>query len=474
MKARPRSPNGPRRRSAVTTTRIVGYYNSGVRLISPGGTGWWALQAASDVAGQMPGARLNVEYIILYGMLEWVSGDLSELRLSAQWRGASSGTWYNGHMLGQEGNSGSLTDDFELDDLANTHQAFEVVVERPDPGAGQYDALRVILWKPAANTSAVTIKVHLLGLRQATEAEIKAHKAGVEADAKIADYNDHAGRPTGAIGQIVTQLDVAFDGMEGSVVDTVNAIIDEDGGIAQRVSSIELERDPKNYVKNPDFSADGATLAAGVNPKWWQNMPAAWSVGTDADAPTEYVLVMPFDTAARWARPVGEWSCAAGDKFDVKFVYGTSGTTPRSSSLYVQLNFYDKAGNSTGTPKSTTVTATALAANTFAQEADDHRPGQFCLVPRPHLPRGRRVRRRLGDAHRDPQAGAVPRRADPGDRDDPARGRRRGGGRRLRGDRGDRRGLRREDRRRDPGTLDRIRQDRRAGRPGSRRAAART
>ena len=57
----------------------------------------------------MPAADPAVEWVVVYAMLDFISGDPDALRIRAAWKANGSATWTAGHMRGVSNAVGTLT-----------------------------------------------------------------------------------------------------------------------------------------------------------------------------------------------------------------------------------------------------------------------------------------------------------------------------------------------------------------------------
>jgi hypothetical protein len=134
------------------------------------------LTASSTVPGQMDAADAEAPWLVLYALVAFTSGDSAALRLRAEWLAEGASFWTRGDMLGLTGPDGTFAQ-HGLGARPGVVQGIEVLVHRPSIGAGA-DGIRIWLEKTSAITTAVDCDFHLVGLRQASEAELAGQAAG--------------------------------------------------------------------------------------------------------------------------------------------------------------------------------------------------------------------------------------------------------------------------------------------------------
>ncbi|TPE47221.1 phage tail protein [Amaricoccus solimangrovi] len=278
------------------------FYGSGLLIDVPTGTGQAWVRASSDVAGQLPAADAEAEYVVVSAMLRGLSGDLSSGRLRAEWK-SSGGSWIRGDAFGAANAYGRLVEDWGFVIDPDRTQSREIVWKRPVEAS----AVQLVCYaKQASETPAASLRLDYLDIRAATEAEVKAYLANSYADASIEDMRLTIVGPGGAIAAAQETLRAEFGAADAAISTSLVAVSDATSALAGRVSTVEATFGGTNWVRNPTLSLDGAALAAGVRPKWWTVWPAGWSVRARssavtalASAPTAFTGYAETDATAR-------------------------------------------------------------------------------------------------------------------------------------------------------------------------------
>lgn len=153
-----------------------GYYGGALEVDSPTGASLiWSVRCHGITSGQMPAADPSAEWIIVYALIDFRSGDPDAMRMRAVWRQTGSSTYVNGNMRGLTAPAGTFTQ-HGISAKPGTLQGVEFLVQKPASVTNPDD---VALWlvKHDSVNSAVDMTVHLLGIRKASEAEIAAGAA---------------------------------------------------------------------------------------------------------------------------------------------------------------------------------------------------------------------------------------------------------------------------------------------------------
>lgn len=324
----------------------TGAFGSGLRFVLPSGSPTQAqVVAASSSSGQTKGVDLAAEFVVASLQMRAFSGDLSSAYLRVEWR--NNGTWYRGHAFGATNSLGWLVANWGLTVDPNRLFSREIVFQRPTATA---DAVRLTLTiKSSTATGAADVRVDLVDMRAATEAEIKAHQANAYAATRVDSLALSILGPTGALEALRTDLTAAFGEADATISETVAALSTAQGSQAIKISNLEATYSDGNLVRNPDF-ADGP-YGIGIAPAWWSGWPATWRViprGFDSNtavinAPTRNIVLMPMSATDSHAATGYEGKARPGDRLNISFRAATGGS-PRDVSLRVRIQWLNGAG----------------------------------------------------------------------------------------------------------------------------------
>ena len=224
--------------------------------------------------------------------LTLLAGSLEGWTLRAEWR--VGGIWVAGTSFSDPAvpapSPGRLIQEWQCANVAGRWQNRAAVWIRP---AGTADAVRVILAR-AASASGSQLRIDLLNIRTASEAEVKALLANGYADAQIASFSATIIGPGGAIATSMETLRVEFGEADALIRDSVVTVANDVEALAGRTTTLEATFGGNNLVRNPVFS-DGVRSVGSV-PDWWDNWGPAFSViarggsiAAVANAPTPYI-----------------------------------------------------------------------------------------------------------------------------------------------------------------------------------------
>jgi hypothetical protein len=149
-------------------SKFSGLYGSGLAINVPSGSASITI-SASNTSG-LVNADPDAPWLVLSFAVEFVSGEPLGLRLRAEWSNDGV-TWTRGAMLGATNPLGTLVE-HGVTVKAGVVQVKEVLVKRP---AGTFAYVRVLFIPKVNSTSTAQVQNwHVLNLRAATEAEIRA------------------------------------------------------------------------------------------------------------------------------------------------------------------------------------------------------------------------------------------------------------------------------------------------------------
>lgn len=347
-----------------------GAFGSGLRFALPAGSPTQAqIIAASTSVNMMRGADLSAEYVVAKLQMRALSGLLNSAFLRVEWQ--SGGLWYRGHAFGQTNSQGRLIQEWGITTDPNRLFSREVVFQRPVAA----DAVRLVfIAKSSSGTSAAELRIDLLDIRAATEAEIKAHLANAYALGLTDSLALSILGPDGVIEALRNELRTGFQTADAAISTTVAAISTAQSAQALRLTNIESTFEDGNLVRNSDFK-DGP-LGTGVAPAWWSSWPTSWRViarGSDSTtavttAPTRCILKMPANAAGLSAIAY-QGPARPGERVNVSFRGATSGPSPRSASLWLRVQWLDGAGSEVNSEVAGVNGITNVAFETFTFDA---------------------------------------------------------------------------------------------------------
>lgn len=325
-------------------------FKSSLLMTLPAGESVAGITASSPTAGHMIGADHTLEYLVARVRMVLLSGSLPNAYLRVEWRNGS--TWTRGHAFGQQNSEGRLVSQWGLTSDPNLTFSREVIFQRPVSANGVRLNMGI---KPAGTTAAATVRIDLLDLRPATEAEIKAYKANSYVDSSVNALSLSILGPGGALEGKFEEVSVAFQEADALLSAGQVALSNAQGALASRVSTVEASFQDGNLVRNPNFS-DGAQ-AAGVAPSWWTTWSSAWSVvarGSSSatavlTAPTAFIAKLPADAVSIRQGRAYQGAAQEGDILSVRFLAAAAGSSPRSATLNIQAIWLDIDGNELGT-----------------------------------------------------------------------------------------------------------------------------
>lgn len=325
-------------------------FRSSLLMTLPAGGGVAGVTASSPTAGHMVGADHTLEYLVARVRMTLLSGSLPNAYLRVEWRNGS--TWTRGHAFGQQNSEGRLVSQWGLTSDPNLTFSREVIFQRPVAANGVRLNMGI---KPSGTTAAATVRIDLLDLRPATDAEIKAYKANSYVDSSVTALSLSILGPGGALEGAFEEVTTAFQEADAILTAGQVALSNAQGALASRVSTVEASFADGNLVRNPTFS-DGAQ-AVGVAPSWWTTWGSSWSVvarGSSSatavlTAPTAFVAKLPADASSTRQARMYQGSAQEGDMLSVRFRIATAGSSPRSATINVQAQWLDIDGGEIGT-----------------------------------------------------------------------------------------------------------------------------
>lgn len=332
-------------------------YDTAAKLAAPGSTNVY-VSARHGAAGQLNArATLKTEWIVVSAIVEYVSGDLASGYLAQQWRTAA-GSYISGTL--------PLSSGYQLDTIfraeTDTRQAVQLLFKRPASVSEAATAdMRVVLWAgQSAKTAGLTVVVHALDCRAATEQEIDQTKlrAYAYADAAVSTQSTTFSGLLAAQATRIDTVETRMGSAEAAITATDLARANGDSALAVRMTTVEARANDGNLCLNPE----GARLNADGTPADFSSWPTGWSAvaraagdGSTAMAncPSTSALKLPADaTTNRQSIVAGlgaRISVKTGERFVAAYDWATGGAGGGSVTVGLRARWYNADGGDIGT-----------------------------------------------------------------------------------------------------------------------------
>lgn len=199
-----------------TFTKVSGSYGNAIRIETTTGAHGAQVLADSSFAGQMPGADVGAEWVVVAGLATIAAGDPTAIRFRAEWRETATATYRQGHLWRngvQTANADGTLTQLGLAVDGTRQQGFEFLVRRPVVA----DRVRVVAHKSSGVSSATDFTVHLLGIRKATDAEIEAGQAAHNLSAAVTTLTTTITGISDTLAAYQIAINARVDGVESNI-----------------------------------------------------------------------------------------------------------------------------------------------------------------------------------------------------------------------------------------------------------------